>query len=359
MANPEHVEIVKRGREATLAWRRANPDALLDLRGGELARTSLVGANLARADLSRADLRNADLGMAELSGANLTLATLSGANLWDAILVNTNLSGTKLDEANLDNAHCLDTVFGNIDLSSTKGLEKIRPIGPSIVGTDTLLQSGGKLPEVFLRNCGLSPWEILQAQLYDPALTAAQISDLQYKIFDLRAHGPMFLGGVFISYSRDDSKFIDKIRERLQEEGAPVWLDRHDLDAGSLQRQISRAIRVNDVVLLVLSEASVQSDWVENELDMARKKEKDEGRNVLCPVALDDSWKSKAFDNDSEERTLWRTLTRKNILDFSNSTVSNRSLVYVQRRQVFTPFPVIEAGKLVPSKAFFAFALKA
>ncbi len=42
-----------------------------------------------------------------------------------------------------------------------------------------------------------------------------------------------------------------------------------------------------------------------------------------------------------------------------SSTVSNRSLVYVQRRQVFTPFPVIEAGKLVPSKAFFAFALKA
>ena len=46
-------------------------------------------------------------------------------------------------------------------------------------------------------------------------------------------------------------------------------------------------------MILVLSKESVKSDWVENELDMARAKEKAEGRAVLCPVALDDAWKSK------------------------------------------------------------------
>ena len=110
-----------------------------------------------------------------------------------------------------------------------------------------------------------------------------------------RNRGPLYIGGVFISYSHADAKFVDKVYERLGEEGASVWLDRHDMVAGPLQKQVSRAIRLNDVVLLVLSEASVKSDWVENELDMARRKEKEEKRDVLCPVALDDAWKAKAF----------------------------------------------------------------
>ena len=38
--------------------------------------------------------------------------------------------------------------------------------------------------------------------------------------------------------------------------------------------------------------------------------------DVLCPVALDDSWKSK-LENESANRALWRTLTDKMILDFS------------------------------------------
>lgn len=37
---------------------------------------------------------------------------------------------------------------------------------------------------------------------------------------------------------------------------------------------------------------------------------------VLCPVALDDSWKTKLEDT-AADRKLWRRLTQKNILDFS------------------------------------------
>ena len=40
-----------------------------------------------------------------------------------------------------------------------------------------------------------------------------------------------------------------------------------------------------------MSEHSLQSEWVWLEIEMARKKEKDEARNVLFPIALDDSWK--------------------------------------------------------------------
>lgn len=123
--------------------------------------------------------------------------------------------------------------------------------------------------------------------------------------------------GVFISYSQADANFVDKVYNRLRTAGASVWLDRHDMLAGSIQKQVSRAIRENAIILLVLSESSVKSDWVENELDMARSKEKEENREVLCPVALDEAWKAKVSCDDTPDRQLWRTLAQKNILDFS------------------------------------------
>ena len=90
--------------------------------------------------------------------------------------------------------------------------------------------------------------------------------------------------------------------------------------AGPIQAQVWEGIQRHHVVLLVLSDASVRSDWVENELDMARSKEKAEGRAVLCPVALDDTWKTKVEAKDGPgdpSRQLWRTLQQKLVVDFS------------------------------------------
>ncbi len=117
---------------------------------------------------------------------------------------------------------------------------------------------------------------------------------------------------MFISYSHDAAEAVHRIYERLKEEDITVWLDRHDLVAGDLQRQVDRGLRLMDVVLLVLSESSIESDWVEHELETGRKKEKEEKRDVLCPIALDDSWKAK-----TEGDVLWRQLKKKNVLDFS------------------------------------------
>lgn len=128
------------------------------------------------------------------------------------------------------------------------------------------------------------------------------------------------INGCFISYSWKDAKFVDKLHDRLRSEGVNVWLDRHDMVAGMIQDQVWRAIQVHHVVILVLSKDSVQSDWVENELDMARNKEKAAGRAVLCPVALDDAWKAKVEAQGGPgdpSRPLWRTLTQKLVVDFS------------------------------------------
>ena len=51
-------------------------------------------------------------------------------------------------------------------------------------------------------------------------------------------------------------------------------------------------------------------------MEMARKMEKEEKRNVLCPIALDRSWRSK-MEPEEPNRALWLTHKQKNILDFS------------------------------------------
>jgi hypothetical protein len=54
---------------------------------------------------------------------------------------------------------------------------------------------------------------------------------------------------------------------------------------------------------------------------MARDQEKAEGRPVLCPIALDDAWKSKVeakVGPEAPSRDLWLTLKQKLVLDFSD-----------------------------------------
>lgn len=287
-----------------------------NLSGADLYAANLPGADLARSDLSQADLSRATLSDANLPGAYLAHSDLSYADLSDADLSDADLSSAKLLAANLAAANLEDatlsaTAFVNVALTKTEGLEHVEHLGPSSIGTDTLAASRGRIPEAFLRGCGLQEWEIVAAKLYDPDLTPHQIEALQYRVFDLRASGPLLIGGVFISYTRKDADFVDKVREELQEKSIRVWVDRHDAPAGPTRHIVVDALRLHDVVLLVLSQHSVHSNWVDYELKKALQKEVDEGREVLCPVALDDAWHERTKEGH------WREVREKNVLDFS------------------------------------------
>jgi hypothetical protein len=120
MANPEHVKIVKQGAAAIKAWREKNPTI--------------------RLELVDADLCVADLSLADLSGADLCWASLTGA---------------KLDEVCIEDAGMDCTSLTNVDLSKVEGLESVGHFGPSSIGVDTLYKSQGKIPEEFLRGCGV------------------------------------------------------------------------------------------------------------------------------------------------------------------------------------------------------------
>jgi hypothetical protein len=89
--------------------------------------------------------------------------------------------------------------------------------------------------------------------------------------------------------------------------------------AGSLERQIKSAIRRNDIVLLVLSETALTRDWVWAEIKATREREHEEGRDILCPIAVDDSW--TRHDQHMREMSY---LTERKILDFSKSRTFER-----------------------------------
>lgn len=68
------------------------------------------------------------------------------------------------------------------------------------------------------------------------------------------------------------------------------WFAPEDLKIGAeIRVGIDESIRLHDKLLLVLSETSVKSQWVQQEVETALAKEREQGRTVLFPIRLDDA----------------------------------------------------------------------
>ena len=303
MANPEHVEIVKKGAEAVHAWRQKYPDVLFDLggadfRGADLPGTDLDGALLDGARLAESNLVTANLHATSLVGTDLSGADLTGANLFWAFLSAGLLKGTRLARADFGR-----TMLSNVDLSSAIGLEHAHHLAPSTIGIDTLYRSKGKIPEAFLRGCGV-PDDLIA---YLPSLLGAQQA-IQFC-------------SCFISYSHKDEEFCKRLHSRMRDEKLRVWYAPEDMKSGrKIHEQIDQAIRVHDKLLLVLSKESMASEWVKTEVRHARKREVREGRRVLFPIRLVPfesirDW--EAFDADTG-KDLGVEVREYFIPDFSN-----------------------------------------
>ena len=96
---------------------------------------------------------------------------------------------------------------------------------------------------------------------------------------------PIEFYSCFISYSTRDQEFADRLYADLQAKGVRCWFAPHDIRGGrKIHEQIDEAIRLHDKLLLILSEHSMSSDWVQTEIAKARKREAKEGKRVLFPV---------------------------------------------------------------------------
>ena len=106
----------------------------------------------------------------------------------------------------------------------------------------------------------------------------------------------------------------------MVQEGLRVWYAPEDMKGGRrILDQLEGAIHVHDKLLLVVSETSMQSGWVETELRTAFKRQQREHRQILFPIRIT-SWEPvrdwKCFDSDSG-RDLAKAVREYHIPDFT------------------------------------------
>ena len=360
MANQEHLAILTQGVAVWNQWRREHPEVEPDLSEADLSDADLSGAdlhaanlifathsgvNLSGTDLSQADLYGADLGGADLSGtslhraflrdaglreANLSRADLSRAYLGDADLSDANLSltnfsfanlsfadlsranlsradlsdaylrgadlrGVYLSRANLSRAYLGEvdlrgatigwTILGALDLRAVKGLETLRYEGPSTIGTDTVVRSHGDIPETFLREAGL------------PTTFIACVRSLVQE-------NPIEFFTCCISFSSHDSDFATRLHADLQQANVCCWVAPGDLEGEeTFWHRLDESFCLYDKLLVVLSQHSVNSTWVEREIMAAPEKELTYNKLVLFPIKLDEQIMQTTLPWATEIRT--------------------------------------------------------
>ena len=299
-------------RRANLSGCYLNPVHMYraDLREADLSKTLMNRANLRGADLRQANLEDADMDSAILSDANLTGASLKGANLsrvnldranltdadltdtifHGAALTRTNLSGANLSGADFYSAIFNDTptvgtkfagslvgytVFQNCDLSQAEGLDQIRHDAPSTLGIDSLLRSGGRLPDEFLLGVG-SPNSLLEFQ--KSLLDAVPIT-----------------GDFFISCADPDIPFGQKLQNDLRGLGVRCWLFAEDYRGSALvdrrstseEEEIERWVRHYEKLVVICSQSGLDSETVRNDISKAKDQQREKDQWLLYLVAPD------------------------------------------------------------------------
>jgi hypothetical protein len=249
--------------------------------GADLSFADFSEANLSKANLSKAILRGANFNGAQLDDTDFTEADLSWADLRDVLLNGpADFSGTDLtyatfsspfdSQANFSRARMWNTVFTDFDFRMVSGLDTVEHLGPSTIGIDTIYRSKGKIPEVFLRGIGVP----------DTFITyAASLTDEAIQYYSC-----------FISYSSKDEAFAQRLHADLQQKGVRCWFAPEDMKIGDkIRPTIDQSIRIHDKLLIILSENSLNSAWVESEVEKAFEEERKRKQTVLFPVRLDEA----------------------------------------------------------------------
>jgi len=93
------------------------------------------------------------------------------------------------------------------------------------------------------------------------------------------------MGHIFISYSKKDIVYAEKLINALRREGFNPWVDMENLGAGTQWlRRLQKQIVNCDAYILIMSRNAYNSKWVPDELVTAKSKGK-----PIFPLLLDDT----------------------------------------------------------------------
>ena len=254
--------------------------------GCEFDGVSLLGANLSGVDGKSSKFTSCNFSGSKLRdsnffGAGFEQCGFHDANLESSYLVRALLRRCSFSSTRLANAEFGETDFLSCDLSSAKGLVDTKHLTGSTFDFATIAQN---LPTTFLRHAGVSEALIRSSQAASGAANSYQ--------------------SCFISYSSKDEIFAEKLCRDLLRNGVGCWFAPHDLCVGALTHDtIDDQISKLDRLIVILSQSSIKSSWVKDEVLKAFAEERRRGGVVLMPIRLDndalvssDAWVQKLRD---------------------------------------------------------------
>jgi len=162
------------------------------------------------------------------------------------------------------------TIFDKVDLSKVKALDKANHFAPSTLDIETFYLSNGQIPEDFLVCAGIPQHFISKLQDF-------RGSHINYS-------------SCFISYSHADYRFVIQLYSHLKMHDIRCWFAPKSLKIGDrLRKKFDESIKTHDKLLLVLSKNSINSHWVEKEVETAFEIEAIENKQIIFPITIDDT----------------------------------------------------------------------
>lgn len=147
---------------------------------------------------------------------------------------------------------------------------------------------------------------------------------------------------IFISYSTQDKKIVKELSE-INSSEVYTWIDHKSLGGGSiLNNTIKKGIESSDMLFLFISQESLSSKWVKDEIKWAIEREKKLKYDFIVPVVLEqeswDGWRQKSIKEKKyilyDDRNRYRTANEikdviidKTIERFKHHCVTKKSIV--------------------------------
>jgi hypothetical protein len=158
------------------------------------------------------------------------------------------------------------TSFIDVQFVECDGLENMLHLGPSDFSISTI-QSNPEVPSKFWESAGVK----------------SSIAEAIY-----HARHPRVYSTCFISFASADENIAMEIYEFLRSREVSAWKADQSLSIGDpLREALFSAIDQHDKLLVIISSASENSQWVEHEVEKAFAKERRTGAHCILPIRID------------------------------------------------------------------------
>ena len=170
---------------------------------------------------------------------------------------------------------------------------------------------------------------------------------------------------VFISYSRQDMDFVQRLAADLQAAGLDVWWDLTDIQGSDVwERRIEEGLRTSQYFIVVLTPASLESRWVRREYLSADNS----GVKIIplklkpydvTPLTLRDIQPIEAIERKYEDvlADVLRTLKGSDAIEGKSATVPEKG-IWNQITDLLLAKGIkgVDAGGTIPLIVFFLLA---